>query len=59
MLALGPQGVVLGRAWASAWAGSGQERVSHMLSLIEAEKRVAMALTRTTRINQIPRENLV
>lgn len=43
MLALGADGVLLGRAWAYALAGD-EEGVSHMLRLIEAEMRVAMAL---------------
>lgn len=53
MLALGAQGVLLGRAWAYALAARGEAGVRHMLSLIEAEMRVAMALTGTTRIDAI------
>ncbi|MCP3732234.1 FMN-dependent L-lactate dehydrogenase LldD [Sphingomonas sp. MG17] len=53
MLALGAQGVLLGRAWAYALAGGGQAGVSHMLQLIEAEMKVAMALTGTTSIDKI------
>ena len=59
MLALGAQGVLLGRAWAFALAGGGQAGVAHMLALIQAEMRVAMALTGTTRIAALSRENLV
>lgn len=59
MLALGAKGVLLGRAWAYALAGGGQAGVAHMLSLLEAEMRVAMALTGTTRIDEISREILV
>ena len=53
MLALGAQGVLLGRAWVYALAGGGQAGVSHLLQLVEAEMRVAMALTGATDIGQI------
>lgn len=53
MLALGAQGVLLGRAWVYALAGGGQAGVSHMLALVEAEMRVAMALTGRTKISDI------
>ncbi|MCC2978301.1 FMN-dependent L-lactate dehydrogenase LldD [Sphingomonas sp. PL-96] len=53
MLALGARGVLLGRAWVYALAGGGQAGVSHMLRLIEAEMRVAMALTGARTINAI------
>jgi L-lactate dehydrogenase (cytochrome) len=53
MLALGAKGVLLGRAWAYALAGGGQDGVTHMLSLIEAEMRVAMALTGVTSVSAI------
>ena len=59
MLALGARGVLLGRAWAFALAGGGQEGVAHMLRLVEAEMKVAMALTGTTSIDQITRDKLV
>jgi L-lactate dehydrogenase (cytochrome) len=59
MLALGAKGVLLGRAWAYALAGGGQAGVAHMLALIEAEMRVAMALTGVTRIDQIDTSILV
>lgn len=59
MLALGAKGVLLGRAWAYALAGAGQAGVSHMLQLMDAEMRVAMALTGVTRIDQISRDILV
>ena len=59
MLALGADGVLLGRAWAFALAAAGQTGVAHMLQLIEAEMRVAMALTGVTRIDQITRDILV
>jgi L-lactate dehydrogenase (cytochrome) len=53
MLALGADFVLLGRAWAYALAARGEEGVAHVLKLIEAELRVAMALTGTTSIDQI------
>ncbi|RYY23862.1 MAG: alpha-hydroxy-acid oxidizing protein [Sphingomonadales bacterium] len=53
MLALGAKGVLLGRAWAYALAGGGEAGVSHMLKLIEAEMRVAMALTGCASISEI------
>ncbi|WP_203290718.1 FMN-dependent L-lactate dehydrogenase LldD [Maricaulis parjimensis] len=53
MLALGADGVLLGRAWAYALAGRGRAGVAHILDLIDAEMRVAMALTGVTRISQI------
>lgn len=53
MLALGAKGVLLGRAWAYALAGGGQAGVTHMLQLVEAEMRVAMALTGVTSIADI------
>jgi L-lactate dehydrogenase (cytochrome) len=59
MLALGAKGVLLGRAWAYALAGGGEAGVAHLLQLIEAEMRVAMALTGCTRIADIDRSRLV
>ncbi len=50
MLALGARGVLLGRAWAYGLAAAGEAGVAHVLALIEAEMRVAMALTGRTRI---------
>jgi L-lactate dehydrogenase (cytochrome) len=45
MLALGADAVLIGRAWAYALAARGERGVAHVLQLIEAEMRVAMALT--------------
>jgi len=45
MLALGADFVLLGRAWAYALAARGGAGVAHILQLVEAEMRVAMALT--------------
>ena len=55
MLALGARGVLLGRAWAFALAGAGEAGVTHLLQLIAAEVRVAMALTACTRVAAIDR----
>jgi L-lactate dehydrogenase (cytochrome) len=55
LLALGARGVLLGRAWAFALAAAGQAGVTHMLRLIEAEMKVAMALTGVTSIAAIDR----
>jgi L-lactate dehydrogenase (cytochrome) len=53
MLALGADFVLLGRAWAYALGAAGQAGVAHVLQLIDAEMRVAMALTGTTRIADV------
>ena len=59
MLALGARAVLLGRAWVYALGGGGAAGVEHLLRLIEAEMRVAMALTGVTRIADIDRSALV
>jgi L-lactate dehydrogenase (cytochrome) len=53
MLALGADFVLLGRAWAYALAAGGGAGVAHVLRLIDAEMRVAMALTGSTSVDQI------
>jgi L-lactate dehydrogenase (cytochrome) len=58
MLALGADFVLMGRGWAYALAGSGGAGVAHVLKLIEAEMRVAMALTGCTSVEQIGRDIL-
>jgi len=58
MLALGADFVLLGRAWAYALAADGEAGVAHMLGLIEAEMRTAMALTGCTKVSDINREVL-
>ena len=58
MLALGAKGVLLGRAWAYALAGGGQAGVAHLLRLVEAEMRVAMALTGVTSVARLDRDAL-
>lgn len=59
MLALGAQGVLLGRAWVYALGAGGEAGVSHVLKLVEAEMRVAMALTGSKSIAEIGRHSLV
>jgi L-lactate dehydrogenase (cytochrome) len=58
MLALGADFVLMGRAWAYALAGRGEAGVAHVLKLVEAEMRVAMALTSCTSVDQINEEIL-
>ena len=58
MLALGADGVLLGRAWAWALAAQGGAGVTKVLEIIEAEMRVAMALTGATRIPELDRSIL-
>jgi len=58
MLALGADGVLLGRAWAYALAARGGAGVTHLLDIFEAEMRVAMALTGITKVAQIDRSIL-
>ncbi len=58
MLALGARTVLLGRAWAYALAGGGEAGVTHLLKLVEAEMRVAMALTGARNIREIDKNIL-
>jgi L-lactate dehydrogenase (cytochrome) len=58
MLALGADTVLLGRAWAYALGAQGGAGVTKLLEIIEAEMRVAMALTGVTSIPQIDRSIL-
>ncbi|MBD8638041.1 FMN-dependent L-lactate dehydrogenase LldD [Sphingomonas sp. CFBP 13733] len=55
MLALGAEGVLLGRAWVYALSARGEAGVDLLLTLIEREMRVAMALTGVRRIADIDR----
>ena len=59
MLALGAEGVLLGRAWVYALAARGEAGVDLLLTLIEREMRVAMALTGVRRIADIDHNILV
>jgi L-lactate dehydrogenase (cytochrome) len=58
MLALGADFVLLGRAWAYALAADREAGVAHMLKLIGAEMRTAMALTGCVKASAIGRELL-
>ena len=58
MLALGANFVLMGRAWAYALAAQGGPGVARMLKMIEAEMRVAMALTGVTSIDNIDEQVL-
>ena len=58
MLALGADFVLIGRAWAYALAGCGGEGVAHILKLIDAEMRVAMALTGCVNVAAITNDAL-
>jgi L-lactate dehydrogenase (cytochrome) len=58
MLALGADFVLIGRAWAYALAGSGGAGVAHILKLIDAEMRVAMALTGCVNVAAITNDAL-
>lgn len=51
-LALGADGVLLGRAWAWALAAGGEAGVAHMLGLLRAELLAAMAFTGRTRLGR-------
>lgn len=53
MLALGANGVMLGRAWVYALGAAGEAGVSRMLELIEGEMRVAMMLTGTRSLSEV------
>jgi L-lactate dehydrogenase (cytochrome) len=52
-LALGANGVLIGRAWVWALAGGGRTGLDQLLGGIRDELRLAMALTGVTRIEQI------
>jgi L-lactate dehydrogenase (cytochrome) len=53
MLALGADGILLGRAWVYALAANGRPGVSRFLDLIEQEIRITMALTGCSAIADI------
>jgi L-lactate dehydrogenase (cytochrome) len=58
LLALGAQGVLLGRAWLYALAARGGPGVAQLLQLVEKEMRVAMALTGVRTLAEIDRSIL-
>jgi len=53
MLSLGAKACLIGRAWAYAVAGRGQAGVEHVLTILEREMQVAMALTGHTSLDQL------
>ncbi|WP_406641917.1 FMN-dependent L-lactate dehydrogenase LldD [Pectobacterium brasiliense] len=59
MIALGADGVMLGRAFVYALAAAGEAGVVNLLNLIEKEMRVAMTLTGAKSIADITTESLV
>ena len=59
LLALGADGVLLGRPFVYALAAAGEQGVAHLLDLIASEMKVAMTLTGARAVGEISRENLV
>lgn len=59
LLALGARTVLVGRPWAWALGAAGGTGVRHVLQVMKAEMRVAMALTGCTRVADIGRDVLV
>lgn len=59
LLALGADGVLLGRPFVYALAAAGEQGVAHVLDLIASEMKVAMTLTGARAIGEISRESLV
>jgi L-lactate dehydrogenase (cytochrome) len=59
MIALGAEGVLLGRAWAYALAAQGRAGVARLLNQLAGEMRIAMALTGVTSVAEIDRSILV
>ena len=53
LMAMGAQGVLVGRAWVYALAGGGQAGVARALALMAAELRVAMALTGVNKVSDL------
>lgn len=57
-LALGADGVMIGRPWVYALAARGEAGVREVIALFERELRVSMALTGCTRISAVDRSIL-
>ena len=53
MMALGADAVMIGRPWIYALAAAGEEGVRRMIALMEAEMRIAMALTGCNHVKDI------
>lgn len=58
LMALGADGVMLGRAWAFALAANGGAGVRQLLEIFAKEMRVAMALTSVCKVSEIDRSIL-
>ena len=58
-VALGARAVLIGRPWAWAVAGRGEQGVRHVLDVMAREMHVAMALTGVTSIDAIGPDILV
>jgi L-lactate dehydrogenase (cytochrome) len=58
-LALGAHSVMIGRSWVFALAARGEQGVRHILSLMQKEMAVTLALTATTRARDVSREILL
>lgn len=58
MMALGADGVMIGRAWAYALSARGGVGVTHMLEILSAELRVAMGLAGVATVKEIDRDLL-
>lgn len=58
LMALGAEGVMLGRAWVFALAANGGAGVSQLLDIFAREMRVAMALTSVCKVSEIDRSIL-
>lgn len=58
MMALGADGVMIGRAWAFALSARGGVGVTHMLEILSAELRVAMGLAGVATVKEIDRDLL-
>ncbi|MGZ8371027.1 MAG: L-lactate dehydrogenase [Caulobacteraceae bacterium] len=58
-LASGADGCLVGRPWIWALGARGQAGVEHVLDIIRAEMKVALALTGCADVNAVSRDNLV
>lgn len=58
-IALGAQAVLIGRPWAMALAGAGQQGLEHYLAELQHELSVAMALCGVKQISEIQQELLM
>jgi L-lactate dehydrogenase (cytochrome) len=58
-MALGADGVMIGRAWAYALAAAGGRGVARALEIIRHEMEIAMALTGQTDVKRLDRRMLL